>query len=453
MKKVISLGSLTAIAIGVVVAINSNPPETVDSTVVEDENQLIPAPTQLYERMQDEEEWEHRKDNYFEIIHGGDQYDWRAINEANFRERMAIITDMKANRALESYANGALVGEWFERGSNDQSGNVKITTFDEQSGNVYAIGDGGIMFKGDYTGSPWTAQNDQYVLGTDVMESIRLPNGDLRILAAIGNGVWYTDDEGLTWNEATGFIGSTWDGFAIDLIQLNDADSTIVFLYTYVSVAQNQQNKIAYSKDHGETFTAVHTFGTGSNELASMCSPYGSSIAYILDGDDDVWVFEDVDVTQIADNMSLQGGNNCQIEVSMNATDTVLYILMDQLHLYRSDDAGYTFSQLPDLPETSWDVGIGTSIDDVDAVYFGAVEIYRSWNGGNSFTMVSDWWEYNGDPVNKIHADIMHIQSYKTSGGTEFTLIPNHGGVFISYDKLATYTEYRIKWIECRSVL
>ncbi|MBD3637944.1 MAG: T9SS type A sorting domain-containing protein [Crocinitomicaceae bacterium] len=401
-------------------------------------NDIIPIPTQVNERMENEEEFEEKKEAYLDILHGGDQYDWRAINKKTLLDKSSQKAIEKSSKAPESYANGALVGEWFERGSNDQAGNVRIATFDEQSEAIYAIGDGGILFKGDITGGPWQSLNDHYVLDRDVLESVRLPNGDLRLLAAIGNGVYYSDDEGQTWTESTGFIGSTWDGSAIDLIQLNDVDSTIVYLYTYQSVAQNKQNKLAYSKDHGLTFTPVHTFGSSSSSLASMCSPHNSSIAYILDTDDDVWVFEDNDVTQIADNMSLQGGSQCQIEVSTNATDTVLYILMDQNYLFRSDDAGYTFNQLPDLPVSAWEVGIGTSIDNVDAVYFGEMELYRSLNGGNSFDLVSNWYDYYNDVANKIHADIMNIQSFKTAGGTEFTLIPNHGGINISYDNLMT---------------
>jgi photosystem II stability/assembly factor-like uncharacterized protein len=435
-KKLLIIGGLAALSVALIFTLNFT--DNQRPTILKEDSNSIRIPTEVNERMENEKFFEESKEAYLDLIHGGDQYDWKAINADNFRKKIAQKIIDRNNKAVVSYANGALAGEWFERGSDDQAGNVRITTYDEQSDAIYAIGDGGILFKGDINGGTWQALNDQYLLDPDVLESIRLPNGTLRILAAIGNGVWYSDDEGLTWTASTGFIGSTWDGFAIDLIELTDADSTIAYLYTYKNVAGGQQNKICYSKDHGVSFIAAQTFGTFSPSLTSMCSPVNSSIAYILDNDDDVWVFEDNGVTQIADAMSLLGGSQCQIEVSVNATDTVLYILMDQNILYRSDDAGFTFNQLPDLPVTAWAVGIGTSADDVDAVYFGEMELYRSSDGGNNFTKVANWWSYYNDVVNEIHADIMHIQTYRTSLGAEFTLIPNHGGISISYDKLLT---------------
>lgn len=398
----------------------------------------IPIPTQLNDRMANEKEFEEMKEAYLNLIHGNGAYDWRAINAQNFRDKMERHQQMLGSRAVSSYANGAIAGEWFERGSNDQAGNVRVTAFDALTENIYAIGDGGILFKGSLTGANWQSLNDHFILDKDVLEVIYLADGTLRIFSTIGNGVWYSDDEGLTWTASTGFIGSTWDGDGIDLIQLNDADSTIAYLYTYMSVAGNGQNKLAYSKDHGVSFTIEHTFGSANANFASMCSPHESSIAYILDNDDDVWVFEDDQVTQIADALALEGGTTCQIEVTTSLTDTILYILMDSEFLYVSNDAGYTFTQLPDLPIQSWDVGIGTSIDNPNAVYFGEMELWRSVNGGNSFTKVSDWWEYYNDVPNKIHADIMNLQAFKRTNGQEFTLIPNHGGINISYDNLAT---------------
>ncbi|UKN02930.1 T9SS type A sorting domain-containing protein [Paracrocinitomix mangrovi] len=437
MKRLLGFGIVATTAITITILTQSE--NSFESLNTKNSTQKrIPIPTQVNEKMANEKEYEEQKEQYWDIIHGGAETNWRAINEEIFRQKIQARIERKGLKAVSSYANGSLAGEWFERGSTNQAGNVRITTFDEQTNAIYAIGDGGILFKGDINGGAWESLNDHYLLGTDVLECIRLQDGTLRILAAIGNGVYYSDDEGSTWTAATGFIGSTWDGSSIDLIELNDADSTIVFLYTYKSVAGNNQNKLAYSKDHGQSFIIEHIFNSSSPNFASMASIYNSNTAYILDNDDDVWVFQDDSLFQIADALALQGGAQCQLEITTSVTDTIMYVLMDQHILYKSNDGGFSFNQLADLPVPSWEVGIGTSIDNPDAVYFGEVELYRSINGGNNFNKVNDWWEYYGDPVNYIHADIMHIQSYKTSTGTEFTLIPNHGGLSISYDNLST---------------
>ncbi|MFT4600558.1 MAG: hypothetical protein ACI857_000733 [Arenicella sp.] len=413
--------------------------EEVEETIIHnDTSRSIPIPTQVHEKMNDEEAFENAKESYFDLVHtGGQDIDWKAIIQNNFNDLIELRKEMKQNKAVFSYANGELAGEWFERGSTNQAGNVRVSDFDEVDENVYAISDGGILWKGDLVNSPWESLNDEFLLSPNVIESVRLPDGSLRIVSAVGHAIWYSDDEGETWTEATGFTGST-NGSGIDLIELNDNDSTLVYLYTQVFWNGSGQNKIAYSTDHGESFTFIQDLNSWNSGTASMSSPYNSSVAFIIDGSDDIYKFEGGTYTSVSLGNTFNGNATSQVETVMDGVDTVLYVLTNDENLYRSADAGATFTDMGPLATPAWEVGIGVSIDEPNTLFYGEVDTYRTTDAGANWNMISSWGDYYGDPSFYIHADIMDISTFKKTDGTEFTLICNHGGINISYDKCVT---------------
>ncbi|MBK9190899.1 MAG: T9SS type A sorting domain-containing protein [Crocinitomicaceae bacterium] len=398
----------------------------------------IPIPTQVYTHMQDEEGFGQKKRNYFDLIHGNFP-DWRKVNEQNFNAIYEWRAQMRHTKTVESFANGAFEAEWIERGSNNQAGNVQVTDFDTLTESIYAISDGGVLWKGDLNDGAWTPLNEDIQFGSKVLNVFYLPGGDLRIIAARGHGVFYSDDEGLTWNQSTGFT-SDWDyGSAIDLVRLNDAQHTLVYLYNaYNFGTSDWQNRLAYSTNDGASWTIEHNFTTTNNQFTSLDLPYGASRAYLMDGSDDAYYFEGTTLTPVSTSLGLSGLDACYLTTTITSTDTTLYVLMDNTELYKSTDQGLNYTFISSLPVSSWEAGIEVSIDDPDILYMGEMELWRSTDGGLNFNKLNELWEYYGDVPNKIHADIMSISSFKKSNGEEFTLIPNHGGLSASYDQLAT---------------
>ncbi len=436
----ISLGVLIS---GVMVCFSScDDQETQLTSITIRQKGAIPIPTQVQSKMANEAEFEEIKEKYLELIHGNREgiahFDWRGLNRKNFTERSEWVAQQKLMKASEIFANGELSGEWEERGSIDQAGNVRIADYHTSADNIYAISDGGILWKSDINGSSWQPLNDQFVLNADVLKVIDLPGGGHRILSSIGSGVFYSDDDGATWTQASGLGSTTENGRAIDLLQLNDSTSTLVYLYTQVNFFGAGQNRIAYSTDDGANFTFALALNSTDEGYASMTMPENGSAAYILDESHLTYQFENGAVTLISNATGLTGAHTCQLEVSTTSTDTVFYVLMDDTELYSSTDGAHSFSYVNSLPTAAWDCGIGVSSDDPNFLYYGEVELYRSTNAGLNWNKVADWWEYYGDVASKIHADIMNIQTFRKADGTEFTLIPNHGGISISYDNLAT---------------
>jgi photosystem II stability/assembly factor-like uncharacterized protein len=404
----------------------------------------IPIPTQVYEHMQEEEASKEKKKLYQDLIHGnnpddpGSHLDWRAINEANFTEIYAWRTQMRSQKTPEIFAGGELEAEWFERGSSNNAGNVRVTDYDPATDAVYAVSDGGTLWKGSIDGITWTPLNEDLQFGGEVLEVFDLPGGGFRIVAARGHSLYYSDDEGANWSQSTGFTSTPDYGTAIDLVELNDAAQTLVYLYQgYNFGISDWETRLAYSTNNGQTFTFVTALNSPESGFVSMTSPYNSATAYIIDGDDDTYKFEGTTLTPLSTGLGLGGSSSCHITANAGA-DTTIYVLLDDEDLYVSTDNAVTFTYVAALPVPAWGVGIEVSIDDPATLYFGEVELYRSYDGGLNWDLVSNWWEYYGDVANKIHADMMSIRPFKDGSGNEFTLVPNHGGISISYDNLQT---------------
>ncbi|NOQ74927.1 MAG: T9SS type A sorting domain-containing protein [Crocinitomix sp.] len=415
-------------------------------TVINTESEHTPIPTVVFENMADEEAYEERRDAYFDKIHSNsDNPDWKAINAENFRlkgEERALKAQYKIT---ESFLDGEILAEWKERGSNDVPGNIRICDYHPATDDVYVISDGGILWRGNLDGETWTPLNDNLKLNREVIKVVDLPDGGgVRIIAAIGYGLRYSDDNGETWTETEGLSGS--NGRGIKLIQLNDAEKTLVYLYNSVSVIDgSSRNKIAYSTDEGENFTFVSDLATTSRNFASMDMAHNSSVAYVFDNDDDFYKFEGTELTLITTDLDLDGVSRCMIQVNETGGDLTAYVLMDNSSLYKSTDDGATFDFVNTLPTSPWNVGFEVSHDNPDALYYGEVNLYHSFDGGESFNLVSEWWEYYDDVANYIHADIMSIEPYKNAAGEEFTLVPNHGGIYVSYDNLENMSNISIQ--------
>ncbi|MCI5055187.1 MAG: T9SS type A sorting domain-containing protein [Flavobacteriales bacterium] len=393
----------------------------------------IPVPTQFHERMENEKEYEKIKESYENLIHkAAPGVDWRQVNQQNFAKLIASRAPSGSRTSIESFANGLFQGEWVERGSSNQAGNAKVVDYDPVSGTIYAISDGGTLWKGDLA-SNWQVQNDQNRFGTEVIEEFKV-NGSSRIIAAKGGVPYYTDDEGISWVQCQGFGFYTEEyGRAIDLVRLNDASKTLVFLYLdYDSGLSQYVNKLAVSTDNGVSFSNIKSFISDDDEFASMAAEYNGSSAYIIDGDYELYVFNGGSLSSLNNNPSFSASSEVDIAVSGGK----IYILDDKTNLYASTNGGSSLNFVSSLPATAWcfEASIGNS----NTIYFGEVELYRSTDGGINWTKVADWWEYYNDVPNKIHADIMSIRPFLETNGSELTLIPNHGGISKSHDYIAT---------------
>lgn len=397
-------------------------------------NKNVAIPTEVVQNMNNEEQYENRKVQWLESIHKTEpSVDWRKINKQNFK----IIAKQRENqqqKSIEQFANGFLEGEWFERGSSNQAGNLMNIDFEKNSELIYGLSANGSLWRSNLNGTSWQILNNDLVFDTDIIKVIELSAGQRRIFVSEGKQIKYSDDEGISWQNVTGFNNS--NGKAIDLIQLNDVNKTLVYLCYDSNVPAN---KVMVSTDNGLTFSDVQFLASTSSNghKASMTTFNNGTKAYILDANNGVYVYENGAITQISVGSGFGASTYFKLEAVATSTDTVFYALRDKSELYKSIDNGMTFNLVSNLPTNSWNVGIEVAEDDPNAVYLGEVELYRSIDGGLTYTHNS-WGAYYSDVPNEVHADIMRLKSFVKNNGTEFCLICNHGGISVSYDHLQT---------------
>jgi photosystem II stability/assembly factor-like uncharacterized protein len=105
--------------------------------------------------------------------------------------------------------------------------------------------------------------------------------------------------------------------------------------------------------------------------------------------------------------------------------------------LYRSDDAGASWTFLQVLPDY-WDV-VNGSITSVDTLLYGGVEAHRSVDGGASFAVINTWQSYYGNPAARLHADVMGIDVVANAGPFgETWYVSTDGGLYRSTDLLVS---------------
>ena len=245
----------------------------------------------------------------------------------------------------------------------DQPDCILAATGDADFGSAYAIG---LMQTCD-GGNTWNPTGLQFEMEQSLTCSrVHRKAGDpQQILAATGDGIWLSEDDGATFTK-------TLDGVCSDLIP-HPGDSSIWH-------AARRPGELFRSTDGGRNWNSIE--GMPSIYLASR---------YVL-------ASTPADPSLVAAIASKSGSQGL-------------------LGLYLSTDSGATFSALPDLPNLlGWtvdgsDLGgqgfydLALDIDPTNPLHFvvGGVNLWESWDGGASWSCTAHW--FGGDQADYVHAD------------------------------------------------
>lgn len=371
---------------------------------------------------------------YFDFLNtGGADFDWKTEYAKKRREKAEsrLVRQKKLIRSggiprYEVIADGALRGTWKERGANNVAGRIRGSDVLEDLDLVVLGTDGGSVMVGPLSGNDYVILNDQIMFDILSVHAFDLGGGEYRVVVADAGGVYYTDDKGVTWNTA---LSST---------SVLEAVSTRVGNKMYLL---DLLGNLYRSTDMGETFSsigsvAVPGFKNGLINVSIWTARYSESPLYIQ-SKEKVYAYEDgsVNLKGVVDS-SDDFPYNVVITGDKNG-GSVLYSTMSR-NVYKSTDGGINWSMAKESLDGLF-AGAPRSLNNVDFIapntlYFGSVTCYRSTNNGSSWTELNEWYEYNNDPKTKLHADICHINSYRNSTGTDFTLISSDGGTYITYD-------------------
>jgi len=379
------------------------------------------------------------KKEWFNMIHQSDpSVDWQIIERENAIEKYNTSRDLAAKGGgSDIIANGKLKGEWNEIGSRNQAGSVFATAYNKAEDKIFTISAGGQLWKGKSDGSQWNVQNEFLTFDVRYLPFFE-SEMSTRLVSSIRGIPYFSDDDGVSWSKATGISSS-----AVQPIQkwAQTPENQEIFILHKNTYWDNLT--LYVSKDQGESYEFLNNFATSDTRNFGLCSPHNSEEVYLMEQVSasasiiHKWNREIGEFQIIETDSPLSFGNNGRgnlIGTKDSDNNISLYVYNEHNEFYKSIDEGATWELQSTLPSRPWNVGVFVSKSDPLKMIYGEVNAFRSSDGGKSWFLINEWWEYYGDVENKMHADMMYFNEFEDRDGNPFLLCSNHGGIYKSTD-------------------
>ncbi|MEY3368177.1 MAG: hypothetical protein RI973_1332 [Bacteroidota bacterium] len=338
-------------------------------------------------------------------------------------------------------------------GWNAGNGRINVVVQDPVNSNIIYVGAAsGGLWKSTDGGTTWTPLTDnQAVLGVSGIaidpanpNTIYIGTGDGDGFDTYGVGVLKSTDGGITWNTTGLSITGPYDYLAVKELLMHPANPGILFAATTRGLYKTTDAAATWTKVLTGTVSGF-TFEVGIQDV--KFHPSDPNIIYACTDE----FFRSTDggntFTQITSGLPAASSiNRFKIAVSADEPDWV-YVVggKEYAHtfqgIYRSTDAGQNFNTGTNAPNMfgyssigadnlgqSWyDMAIVVNPADANEVYIGGINIWKSTDGGTSFTIKTQWEIPN--PIGYVHADIHDL----TFHGTRL-YVGSDGGIYKSED-------------------
>ena len=351
----------------------------------------------------------------------------------------------KANSKNDNTGNWAPVGPFQSSNTYSSSalkssgqGRVNVVAVDPSNPNTYYVGApaGNWAPLTDYL--PQIGVSGIAIHPTD-SNTIYIATGDDDAGDSYAVGVWKSIDGGATWN-ATGAIPGNPSIMNDIYINANNTETVVVATSTGVQK----------STDGGATWKTTLSLlvNTQSNVDLKM-KPGNPNIFYVVARDK---FYKSIDGGSNFIEKTITGltsSSRLAMDVTI-ANDAYIY-LVSYLRgtgpnnngfngVYKSVDSGETFTKTTETTDIfggsqAWyDLAITVSDVNAEIVYVGVLDIYKSTNGGNAFSKITNWTQ--PDSQSYVHADIHFLRFIdgKFFAGTD-------GGIYISTNEGLKFTD------------
>lgn len=389
------------------------------------------AQTQILHRQHEGVRHARARDAYFDQLHAVPPgMDWRLVQDAVRASRAGERAALKARGEMPQQTR------WTEVGSVNQAGRTWAIEVDTTNGRCWVGGDGGTVWEGDVDGTIWTCLNDEQRIQTPrLIKNIKLDGGSERLVVVSSSPrVWYRERDGV-WKESEGLADmQRWGWFEHAVTRMVGDRLEIIAIGVEWDYGSDWRAKgtVYLSADSGKSFKRVRFF-EGSRAL------WGDARGNVLVmANDTTYTMDATGTLQAIDTGWPWPKNGSFIVAGVQGDWLTAHSLDGTTTMYHSSDA------------MSWtkrgEVGfgpfsgqsIGCTISEPRAWFFGGVNVVRSADSGGTWKLVNEWWEYYGNPTEKLHADIPGFRSFMMKDGRETNFISTDGGLYKSTDGLAT---------------
>ncbi|UTW60968.1 T9SS type A sorting domain-containing protein [bacterium SCSIO 12741] len=387
------------------------------------------------------------REQWIESMHRAEPgTDWRN-QDLTFRIRQSFNTASRSASSLDTVHDG----EWFERGSNNQSGRMVYALFSPDSQLITAASAGGIIWEADIDLLNWQPLNDQFRINNIVSMAHVQVNGQPRLVAASGDrAVYYSDDHGKTWSQSRGLENlSNWGS----VHQMTACYNKSLFMvcnewdYTnWVSI-----NSLYYSPDGGENFQLVSSYDPNRygpiNYFDLHTIAQSDTFSLFLFRDSISVLDGKTGAIRPHDRVPIRAFGQGMLTGTRNNDSLKLFAFIGG-YFYSSNGSGKQWAFRGNTTQTPFRVNsFSSSQVDTSALFFGAVECFRSTNGGLDLQKINSWQNYYDHVEDSLHADIPFIGRFEDDQGNEFHLIGTDGGLYISRDQLQSVKNLSLQYL------
>jgi PKD repeat protein/photosystem II stability/assembly factor-like uncharacterized protein len=308
------------------------------------------------------------------------------------------------------------------------------------SGGMWQTTDGGVTWV-SHTDSMPTLGVSAILVDKNNTNTILIGTGDRDAGDAAGMGVFKSTDNGVSWSAWNTGMGTKTVGKIIQ----HPTNTSILIAATNGGVYKSTNGGSNWTQSVSGDFRDVTfkpndpntVYACGGNGIFYRSTNGGTSFTHITAG--------------------LPGGQRSTMAVSLQNPDYVYVIMSDGSSgfqgLYRSVNSGVSFttqSTTPNILDWScdgsgtggqgwYDLSLACNPNNANELYAGGVDIWRSTDGGVTWTINAHW--YGGCSVPAVHADC-HSLTYSATDGKLYATVD--GGVYSTNNSGAVWTDHTV---------
>ena len=381
---------------------------------------------------------------------------------------------------------------WVNFGPGDVGGRVRAIALQPTKGggeNIFIGAAGGGIYKSENGGLNWSANND-FAPSMAVTSIVVDPSNSSILYASTGEGVavstigipgagiYKSTDGGSTWDQLPSTNNDQF--YWVNKLAIDPNDGDHLFAVTtnlnrdggFISSPFGMNGALYESLDGGGTWTkiledqGILTDVEFHPTFSERVVVSGRGTLKVYNAANQSW---DEKVTSLTGELpEVAGSGRIEVAISPLNAAYVIYALLNrsdfdtgQAHVFRSTDGGLTWearafnggiwpsTTLGNYASTIW----VDPLDNVDGVYIGGMDLWRSTNGALTFGRISDWTRYH-DGINdnqsidiQPHADHhIIIPSLNYSQTNRKVYIGNDGGIQTTDDITKASTASASNW-------